>query len=152
MTARVHDNCRCRQSWSMSPPSPFRNFVENPQFCTFISPSILCNSISHFSLYQHPPPDRSNGTLTTSKSSPAMIRINRSSAITIIYANDIKQNLSKNIFLLLGCCHYDGIMHCCFSYYHSQRPLFSPMKNNFSMTLTPTEKRDIHIEELFCTS
>ena len=55
--ARVRDNCRCRQSWSMSPPSPFRNFAENPQFCMFISPSILRSRISHFALYQHPPPD-----------------------------------------------------------------------------------------------
>ena len=45
--ARVRDNCRCRQSWSMSPPSPFRNFAKNPQFCTFVSPSILRSSISH---------------------------------------------------------------------------------------------------------
>ena len=44
----VRDNCGCRQSWSMSPPSPFRNFAENPQFCMFISPSILRSSISHF--------------------------------------------------------------------------------------------------------
>ena len=51
------DNCRCRQSWSMSPPSPFRNFAENQQFFTFISPSILRSSISYFALYQHPSPD-----------------------------------------------------------------------------------------------
>ena len=32
--------------------------------------------------------------------------------------------------------------HCVtfFSYYHSQQLLFSPTKNNFSMTLTPTKK------------
>ena len=57
--ARVRGNCRCRQSWSMSPPSPFHNFAENQQFCTFILPSILRSSISHFALYQHPPPDGS---------------------------------------------------------------------------------------------
>ena len=56
MMVRVRDNCHCLWSWSMSPPSSFRNFVENPQFCTFVSPSSLCNSISHFVLYQHPPP------------------------------------------------------------------------------------------------
>ena len=56
MTVRVRDNCRCYWSWSMSPPSPFRNFAENPQFCTFFLPSILRNSISHFILYQHLPP------------------------------------------------------------------------------------------------
>ena len=62
MTVRVRDNCRW--SWSISPPSPFRNFVENPQFffnvlfkihnfahsfhrlfCVTASP------ISHFALY-----------------------------------------------------------------------------------------------------
>ena len=53
---RVRDNYRCRWSWSMSPPSTFRNFTENPQFCMFFSPSIWHNSISHFALYQHPPP------------------------------------------------------------------------------------------------
>ena len=30
--ARVCDNCRCRQLWSRSPPSPFRNFAKNPLF------------------------------------------------------------------------------------------------------------------------
>ena len=45
MTVWLRDNCRCCQSWSMSPPSPFRNFTENSQLCTFFLPSILCNSI-----------------------------------------------------------------------------------------------------------
>ena len=66
---------------------------------------------------------------------PAMTRIDWSSAITKTYAYKIKQNL----FLLLGCHYYDDIAHF-FSYYHSQRLLFSPTKNNFSMTLTPIEK------------
>ena len=44
------------------------------------------------------------------------------------------------IFLLLGCHHYDAIAHCFFFYHHSQLLLFSPMKNNFSTTLTRTEK------------
>ena len=44
--------------------------------------------------------------------------------------------------------------HCAlfFSYYHSQRLLFSPTKNNFSMTLTSPKNRDIHIEEFFVDS
>ena len=46
--------------------------------------------------------------------SPAMIRIDRSSAMTKMYAYKIKQNLSKNIFLLLDCRYYDGIAHCFF--------------------------------------
>ena len=41
--------------------------------------------------------------------------------------------------------------HCAlfFSYGHLQRLLFSPKKNNSSMTLTPPKNRDIHIEEYF---
>ena len=57
MTVRVRDNCRYRQSWSMSPPSPVRNFAENPQFCTFFSSSILHNSISHFTFCFIPTPN-----------------------------------------------------------------------------------------------
>ena len=45
--------------------------------------------------------DRSNGTLPTSKTSPAMTRIDRNSANTQIYAYEIKQNVSKNFFFLL---------------------------------------------------
>ena len=44
-----------------------------------------------------------------------MTRIDRSNAITKIYAYEIKQNLSKNIFLLLGRRYYDGSAHCFFS-------------------------------------
>ena len=43
-----------------------------------------------------------------------MTTIDRSSAITKIYAYEIKQNLSKNIFLLLDRRYYDGIVHCFF--------------------------------------
>ena len=71
MMARVHQNCRCHQSWSMSPPTPFRNFAENPQIFTLISPSILRSSISHFALYQHPPPDET--ALKNQKLTPAAL-------------------------------------------------------------------------------
>ena len=42
--------------------------------------------------------------------------------------------------------------HCAllFSYYHSQRLLFSPTKNNFSTTLTPTEKPRYTYWIVFC--
>ena len=43
-----------------------------------------------------------------------MTRIDRSSTIMKIYAYEIKQNLSKNIFLLLDRRYYDGIAHCFF--------------------------------------
>ena len=56
MTVRVRDNCRCQQSWSMSPPSLFRIFAENPQFCVFFSPSILHDSISYFAFCFIPTP------------------------------------------------------------------------------------------------
>ena len=45
--------------------------------------------------------DRLNDTLPTSKTSPAMTRIDRNSANTQIYAYEIKQRFSKNFFLLL---------------------------------------------------
>ena len=45
--------------------------------------------------------DRSNGTLATLKTSPAMTRIDWNSANTKIYAYGIKQSVSKNLFLLL---------------------------------------------------
>ena len=44
---------------------------------------------------------RSISTLPTSKTSPAMIRIDRNSANTKIYAYEIKQSVLKNFFLLL---------------------------------------------------
>ena len=84
-------------------------------------------------------------------SSPVMTRIDGNSTIMKTYAYEIKQNLSKNNFLLLGRCHYDGIAHC-FFYYHSQRLLFSSTKNNFSTTLIPLKNWDIHIEEFFVDS
>ena len=68
-----------------------------------------------------------------------MTRIDQNSAITKIYAYEIKQNLSQNIF----CCKDASMMALrtvFFPYYHSQRLLFSPTKNNFSTTLTPTER------------
>ena len=58
--------------------------------------------------------DRSNVTLPTSNTSSAMTGIDRSSAITKIYAYMIKQNLLKNNFLLLGRRYYDDIAHCFF--------------------------------------
>ena len=63
---------------------------------------------------------------------PAMTRINRNFIIMKMYAYEIKQDLSKDIFLLLGCRHYDSIAHL-------QLLLFSPMKNYFSTTLSPTK-------------
>ena len=59
--------------------------------------------------------DSSNGTFVDIENiagvDPAMTRIDRSSTITKIDAYEIKQNLSKKIFLLLGRCYYDGIAH-----------------------------------------
>ena len=55
----------------------------------------------------------------------------------------------EKYLLLLGCRYYDGITHCFFTYYHSQRLLFSRTKNNISTTLTPPKNRDIHIGEFY---
>ena len=52
----------------------------------------------------------------------------------------------ENIFLLLRHRHYNAIAHCFSPTICSQRLLFSPMKNLFSMTLTALKNRDIHIK------
>ena len=82
--------------------------------------------------------DCSNGMLLTSKTSPAMIRIDRNSTNTKIYACEIKQNVSNNFFLLLRTT--PRLAHHLLSCYHSQRLLCPHSKNKFSTTLTPTEK------------
>ena len=82
---------------------------------------------------------------------PAMTRIDQSSAITKIYAYEIKQNLSKNIFLLLGRRYDNGIAHWFFLLSLAfQRLLFSSTKNNFSTILTPTEKPRYTYWRVFC--
>ena len=43
---------------------------------------------------------------------PVVTKIDRSSAIMKTYAYEIKQNLSKDIFLLLDRRYYDDIEHC----------------------------------------
>ena len=61
---------------------------------------------------------------------------------------------SKTIWKSSFCCSNTTIMmplHTVFSFYHLQRLLFSPTKNNFSTTLNPIEKPR-HIEELFVDS
>ena len=78
----------------------------------------------------------------------AMTRIDRNFIITKIYDSEIKQNLSKNIFLLLGCHHYDSIAHYFFSHCHLHRLLFSPTKYNFS-ALDPHRKTEIYIMKSF---
>ena len=92
---------------------------------------------------------RRNDTLQTS---PAMTRIDRNSTITKIYAYEIKQDLSKNILLLLERRHYDANAHCCnfVSYCHLQRLMLSPTKNIFSTTLNPTEKLRYTYWRVFC--
>ena len=45
-TARVRCNCRCHLPWTIS--HHCLHFAECPQFCKFISPSILRIIISHF--------------------------------------------------------------------------------------------------------
>ena len=57
--------------------------------------------------------------------SPAMSRIDQSSTIMQIFVFEIKQKLSKNIFLLLGSRYYDGIAHWFFFNYHLQQSFCS---------------------------
>ena len=71
-----------------------------------------------------------------------MTRIDRNSANKKIYAYEIKQSISKNFFFAAtNDAAIDGIVHHLLSCYHSQRLLFSHSKNNFSTTLTTTEKQ-----------
>ena len=53
---------------------------------------------------------------------------------------DQAKRLEKLLFAAMNAAAFDGIAHRLFSCYHSQRLLFSHSKNNFSTTLTPTEK------------
>ena len=62
-------------------------------------------------------------------------RINRNSANMKIFAYKIKQNVSKNFFLLLRTSPLLTALRTVFFYYHLQRLLFSPTKNNFSTNL-----------------
>ena len=81
---------------------------------------------------------------------PAMTRINQNSIITKMYAYEIKQNLSKNIFLMLGRRRCDGIVSCLFSTI-TRNGFCSHLQKIISRRLWPAPKnRDIHIEEFFC--
>ena len=53
--------------------------------------------------------------------------------------------------MLLDRCYYDGIAHCVFPTIISNG-FFSFTKNNFSTTLIPPKKQNIHIEEFFVDS
>ena len=81
---------------------------------------------------------------------PAMTRIDRSSTITNNYAYEIKQNLSKNIFLLIGRHYYDDIAHCFFPTITRNDLCSHLQKNNFLTTLTPTEKPRYTYWRVFC--
>ena len=81
--------------------------------------------------------------------SSSMIEINRSCAITKIYAYEIKQNLSKNIFLLLRSRYYDGIAHRLFPTI-TCHIFCSHLRIIISRRPWPSLKNlDIHIEEFF---
>ena len=56
-------------------------------------------------------------------------------------------NVSKNFFLLLWRHRHWRLCTLFFSYFNSQRLLFSPTKNNFSTTSIPPKNRDIQIVE-----
>ena len=75
-----------------------------------------------------------------SKNIAGMTTIDRNFANTKIYGYEIKQNVLKNLFLLLRTPpRLTALRTVFFSCYHSKRLLFSHSKNNFSTTLTPTD-------------
>ena len=67
-----------------------------------------------------------------------MTRIDRNSAN--LRLRDRTKCLEKRLFAATNDTAIDGIAHRLLSCYHSQLLLFSHSKNNFSTTLTPTEK------------
>ena len=82
----------------------------------------------------------------------AMTMIDWSSAITKMYAYEVKQNLSKNIFLLLGSSHYFGIAHCFFPTI-TGKGFCSHLRKIISLRpWPPPQDRDIHIIEFFVDS
>ena len=83
------------------------------------------------------------------KTLPAMTMIYRNSAFTKIYAYEIKQDLSKNIFFIFRMPPL--WFHCAlfFSYYHSQRLFFSPMKKIIFDNPDPHRKTVICILKCF---
>ena len=94
--------------------------------------------------------DRSNGTLPTSKPSPAMIRIDRNSANRKFMPTRSSKTSRKTSF----CCYERrrDWRHCApFTFLL----LCSHSKNNFSTTLTPTEKprytycRDFFVDSIY---
>ena len=63
---------------------------------------------------------------------------------------DQAKRLEKLLFAATNDAAIDGIAQCLLSCYHSQRLLFSHSKNNFSTTLTPTEKPRYTYCRVFC--
>ena len=89
--------------------------------------------------------------VTDVKNIAGMTRIDRNSANMKIYAYEIKQNVSKNLFLLLQTTprltalrtvYFPAITRNDFCF-HIRK------KTNFSTILTPPKNRDIHIVEFF---
>ena len=90
---------RCRrQKTSLEMTRQPSRSIEIPQFRFVYVYTIATDAPAAASRMTAASGDRSNGTLPTSKTSPAMIRIDRNSANTQIYAYEIKQSVSKNFF------------------------------------------------------
>ena len=68
--------------------------------------------------------------------------------ITKIHAYEIKQDLSKNIFLLLGRHHYDGIAHCFFPIV-TCNGVCSQLQKIISQQPWPHKKTEIYILKSF---
>ena len=94
--------------------------------------------------------DHSNGTLPTSKTSSAIIRIDRNSANTKIYAYEIKQSVSKNLFLLLRMTpRLTAFRTVYFAAITRNGCCFHILKIISRRSLPPPKNRDIHIVEFF---
>ena len=98
-------------------------------------------------------PDRSNGTLPMSKTLPAMTRIYRTSTDTKIYAYEIKQSVSNNIFLMLRTTPRMTALHTVYFPAITCNGFCFHIRTIISRRLWPPPKnRDINIVEFFVDS
>ena len=136
-TARCWRQTHCRR-WPGNPNgrSKFRNLF------VYIS-KIATNAPVEAPRLMAADGDRFNGTLPMSKTSPAAARWWPGSIEVPQLRKFMPTRSSKTSWKTSFAVRSPLLRrHCAlfFFYYHSQRLLFSPMKNNFSTTLTPTEK------------
>ena len=69
-----------------------------------------------------------------------------------IYAYEIKQNLSNNMFLLLGRRYYDGIAHCFFFLLSLATAFILTYEKKFLDDLDPHENKIYILKSFFVDS